>query len=155
MGLHMETSQTNKVSASKMRPELLIEARKVAKALRSMVEDATPRLDTLDADRILEKIDCFADLGGQLQALFTRIEAMDTDSETLAETAECRELRREIRTDLDAASIFIVPCRAALERQIDNIKSELLLTQRKRQISAYIRLPLLGEDENSTFDRRK
>lgn len=155
MGLHMETLKTSAVSAPGVRPKLLREARKIARALRSLAEDSTPRLDTLDADEILEKVDCFADLGGQLQALFTHIETMDTNGETPAEIAECRELRREIHTDLDAANIFIAPCRAALERQINSIKSELLLTQRKRQISAYIRLPLLGEDEDSTFDRRK
>lgn len=148
MELHME-------SLPRPRTKLLREARGIAKSLRSCAEDTVPRLSTLNTDDLLAKIDYFADLGGQLQSLFTHIETMDTSDETLAETIECRELRREIRTDLDAAGVFIIPCRSALERQINDVKNELLLTQRKRQISAYIRLPLLGEDENSNFDRRR
>ena len=136
------------------RPELLHEARKIARDLRACAEEAIPRLDTSDADEILAQIDLYADLGGHLQSLFTRIETMDTSGESLAEAEECRELRREIRVDLDAAGAFVAPCRAALTRQMDAVKKELLLTQRRRQISAYIRIPLSGDGEGAAFDRR-
>lgn len=136
------------------RSKLLHEARKIAKALRACAEEAIPRLDISDTDEILAQIDLYADLGEHLQSLFTQIETMDTREESLAETAECRELRREIRMDLDAAGAFVAPCRVALARQMDMVKQDLLLTQRRRQISAYIHLPLPGDGEGIAFDRR-
>jgi hypothetical protein len=136
------------------RSALLQEARKLARQLRACSEESVPQLNALNSDEILARVDLFADLGGQLQLLFSRIESMDTRDEPLAETVECRVLRQEIRTDLDAAAGFTAPCRAALEREMSSIKQELMLTQRKRQISAYIGLPMMGEEDGMSFDRR-
>lgn len=137
------------------RSALLHEARQLARELRTYTEESVPRLNALDPDEILARVNLYADMGGQLQLLFTKIEAMDTRNEPLAETVECRALRQEIRKDLDAASCFTEPCRAALEREMASIKKELLLTQRKRQLSAYLGLPLMGEEEGLAYDRRK
>lgn len=137
------------------RSALLQEARQLARKLRACSEESVPQFSALDSDEILARVDLFADLGGQLQSLFSQIESMDTQNEPLSETVECRALRQEIRTDLDAAACFTAPCRAALEREMSSIKKELLLTQRKRQLSAYLGLPMMGEEEGLAYDRRK
>jgi hypothetical protein len=130
--------------------QLYQQAAEIAATIRAYAEKMTPQLSTLDSAALIDCIDQYSGLIDQLHELECSLAAAPA-----APDEACSRLRKKIREDLDAAAAFDTPCRTAITRQISDAKEDLMLSQKKKQISAYLHSPTLGEQAATHFDKRK
>ena len=128
------------------------EASQLSSSLQELTVEMLPKLSQLDDAVLLDVSNQYADTLLHLHDLSEQIERTPG---MVSDHAACETLRKEIRTALDAAAALMVPCRTALQQRGAEAKRDLLLTQKKRQISAYMRSPTHPQDDGNFFDRRR
>jgi len=137
-----------------IRLALYREASRLSGALKAYSADVLSQLDAFSIQNLLDCVDKYCGALERLNSLSNQIDRADSSAESAETKAACEELRRSIRADLDAASAFVEPCRGTLQQRLSASKGDLLLAQKKKKLTAYIRSPLIGQ-EVTHFDRRR
>ena len=131
------------------------EARRLSGALKEYSVYARSEFDAFSVQNLLDCVDKYCGALEKLNVLSHQIDRVDTSLESIETRTACEEQRCSIRADLDAASAaFVEPCREALQQRLSASKNDLLLTQKKKKLAAYIRSPLVGQ-EITHYDRHR
>lgn len=130
------------------------EAARLSGALRTYSAASLPELNKIDAQELAECVEKYCGALEKLRGISFQIDRQDQCAESPETRAECETLRCSIRADLDDVSAFVEPCRRALQRRLSASQKDLLLVQKKKQLSAYLRSPLIGQDATH-YDRRR
>lgn len=129
------------------------EASRISNALRDFCEEMRPQLSSMEEEDLSDCATRYTDALIQLGQLSDQITELNRSDLSSQDRIEQEALRQSIRSDLNGVAEMEQPLRAALESKRDEFQTFLVQIQKKRKLSAYLKVPLIGQDRNH-YDRR-
>lgn len=133
--------------------DLYSEALKLSGALRVFAGDQAQALQDVEDVEILEFTAKYAAAVSRLNELNSKI--LSIGAPAGADSDKCFKMRSQIRANLDEISASEKLIRCFIQERQTYYKDQLAKVRKQRNVSAYMRSPLIGRSDAHTFDRLK
>lgn len=133
--------------------DLYSEALKLSGALRVFADEQVQSLQDAEDVEILEFTAKYAAAVSRLNDLNSKI--LSIGASAVAERDKCFKMRSQIRANLDEISASEKLIRRVIQTRQAYYKNQLAKVRKQRNVSAYMRSPLIGRSDAHTFDSLK
>ena len=133
--------------------DLYSEALKLSGALRVFADEQVRELQDAEDGEMLEFTAKYSAAVSRLNELNSRI--LSIGAPAGADIDKCFKMRSQIRANLDEISDSEKLIQCVIKARQTYYKNQLANVRKQRNVSAYMRSPLIGRSDEHTFDRLK